>query len=253
MPRIARVRSEAGVYHVMARGINRQDIFLEGDDRHRYLSTLAKVKAKTKCKVYGYCLMNNHVHLLLAEGEDENISETMQRLGSSYVYWYNRKYERAGYLFQDRFLSEPVESDPYLLTVLRYIHQNPVKAGLVTNSSQYVWSSYLAYTTGTEHEVGLTDTEFILDIVGGVGLFEDYHQHIGDISFEAVERKPRATNAQILGCAQRILAEVPLAALPTLNLEERNRILRELKTVPGASCAQIASLVGVGKKVVERA
>lgn len=253
MPRIARLRSEAGVYHVMARGINKQDIFLEGDDRHRFLATLAKVKAKTMCKVYGYCLMSNHVHLLLSEGEEGNIGEIMQRLGSSYVYWYNRKYERVGYLFQDRFLSEPVESDAYLLSVLRYIHQNPVKAGIVTDCSQYVWSSYLAYTVGKEHEAGLTDTELILELSSGVELFKDYHQHMGEMSFEAVETKPRLKAAQVLSLAERIMGEVPLAALPTLQAAERNRILRELKATPGISCAQIASLVGVGKKVVERA
>jgi putative transposase len=88
--------------------------------------------------------MDNHIHLLIKEGQ-EPIGYTMKRIGVSYVVWYNRKYDRIGHLFQDRFKSEVVETDEYLLTVLRYNHQNPLKAGKVKSVVNYKWSSYTEY------------------------------------------------------------------------------------------------------------
>lgn len=92
--------------------------------------------------------MDNHVHILIREGK-EPLSKVMKRIGVSYVYWYNWKYERNGHLFQDRYKSEPVEDDKYLLTVIRYIHQNPLKAGIVDSIDQYQWSSHHEYTKST--------------------------------------------------------------------------------------------------------
>lgn len=93
-------------------------------------------KKKSKYEMYAWCLMNNHVHLLLKEGI-EPISTTMKRIGVSFVWYYNGKYNTNGHLFQDRFKSEKVESDQYLLTVIRYIHQNPVKAGIVKSVDEW--------------------------------------------------------------------------------------------------------------------
>ena len=90
--------------------------------------------------------MTNHVHLLIKE-RNEDLGIVFRRIGAKYVYWYNHKYKRRGYLFQDRYKSEAVESDEYLLTVLRYIHQNPVKAGISKNVRSYPWSSYNEYIT----------------------------------------------------------------------------------------------------------
>ena len=129
MPRKARAKSKTGIYHIILRGINRQKIFNDNEDKKRLLETLLRYKEKSKYQIYAYCLMDNHIHLLLKEGE-EPLAQIMRRIGGSYVYWYNHKYERVGNLFQDRFKSEVVEDDTYFLTVLRYIHQNPAKAGI---------------------------------------------------------------------------------------------------------------------------
>ncbi|MFA9560652.1 transposase [Evansella sp. AB-rgal1] len=136
MPRIARKKSSNGVYHIMLRGINRQTIFEDDEDKAKFLETLAKYKIKSCFELYSYCLMDNHVHLLLKEIE-EPLATIIKRISSSYVYWYNRKYRRCGHLFQDRYKSENVESDSYFITALRYIHQNPLKAGLVKS----IWDS----------------------------------------------------------------------------------------------------------------
>lgn len=253
MPRSARLRSESGVYHVMVRGINREDIFIHPQDRIRYLEALSQVKEISGCSIYAYCLMRNHVHLLMAEGSEDTIGETMKRLGSSYVYWYNLKYERVGHLFQDRFLSEPVESDAYLLAALRYIHQNPVKAGIVQECGQYVWSSYLAYASGREQPLGLTNTGLALGIAGGLDGFLAFHREPSAYEFLDLDEKVRASDETICRAGERLLQGHPLRAILTLDAEERHRVVRELKAIEGASNRQIARLTGMNRKMVDRA
>ncbi len=103
--------------------------------------------------------MGNHLHLLIKEGK-EILSNTMKRIGASYVYWYNWQYNRKGHLFQDRFKSEAVEDDAYFLTVLRYIHQNPQKAGLTDDIASYKWSSYKEYTS----KKTIVNIDFVLSL-----------------------------------------------------------------------------------------
>ena len=136
MPRVAREKSQSKIYHIMLRGINRQSIFEDDGDYIKFLDVLCTYKKNIEYEIYAYCLMGNHVHLLMKEGNEE-ISRTMKRIGASYVYWYNWQYGRKGHLFQDRYKSEAVEDDKYLLTVLRYIHQNPIKARLAKNVADY--------------------------------------------------------------------------------------------------------------------
>ena len=140
MPRAARKRSESGIYHIVMRGINRQVIFFEREDFLRFIETLQKYKNICEYQLFSYCLMDNHVHLLIKEGK-EPLETIMRRICGSYVFWYNRKYDRIGYLFQDRFKSEAIKDDTYFLTVLRYIFQNPVKAGIVKNVIDYPWTN----------------------------------------------------------------------------------------------------------------
>ena len=113
--------------------------------------------------MHAYCLMDNHVHFLISEGKD-SIAKTMKRINVSYAYYFNKKYRRMGHLFQDRFRSEPIEDDSQLLAVARYIHLNPVAAGIVKKPANYKWSSYRAYT-GKEEDELITDKEAILGII----------------------------------------------------------------------------------------
>lgn len=125
MPRKARKKSPTGTYHIVLRGINKQTIFEDDEDKHQLLKTIVKYKRISGFELYAYCLMDNHVHLFLKEVNE--LSQYMKRICSSYVYWYNMKYDRCGHLFQERFHSEDVDDPSYFLKVLRYIHQNPSK------------------------------------------------------------------------------------------------------------------------------
>lgn len=160
MPRSTRPKSQTGIYHVMLRGINRQQIFIDDEDKERFVETVKRFKKESCYEVYAYCLMNNHVHLLLKESS-ESIGQVMKRICGSYVYWYNRKYGRIGHLFQERFRSEAVEDQEYFLTVFRYIHQNPLKAGVSQSLEKWEWSSYHDYFG---RRAFIADTGFILEL-----------------------------------------------------------------------------------------
>ncbi len=140
MPRRPRRVSGSGIYHVMLRGVNRDPIFLDDEDRVRFLVALRTAKQVSACRVLAYCLMDNHVHLVLRTGT-EPLGVVVKRLGVRYAAWFNRRYERVGHLFQDRFKSVAVETDPHLVSLLRYVWNNPVKAGLVEHPDEYRWSS----------------------------------------------------------------------------------------------------------------
>ena len=161
MPRGARVKSESGIYHIMLRGINRENIFYDDEDYEKFIDTLKRYKDVSDYKIYAYCLMTNHIHILLKVGK-EDIDLVLKRIAGSFVYWYNWKYHRVGHLFQDRFKSEPIDDDIYFLTVLRYIHQNPVKAYMVKDIDDYLYSSIHEYINENSY---LTNTEFALSLM----------------------------------------------------------------------------------------
>lgn len=153
MARKARQKSSTGIYHVMLRGINRQVIFESNEDYNYFIKILYHMvypidenrrQLPALCSIYAYCLMPNHVHLLLRE-KTETLSSVVKRIAAAYAWYYNKRYEHYGHLFQDRFKSEPVNDMGYFITLLRYIHQNPIAAGLSQDVASYPWSSWGEY------------------------------------------------------------------------------------------------------------
>lgn len=128
----------------MMRGNERKDIFLDNYDRDRFLEIISQKKGNGRFSLHAYCLMSNHIHLMLSEGSEE-IGQIIKRIAVSYAQYFNRKNKRTGHLFQDRFRSEVIEDERYILSLLRYIHQNPIKAGLAKSAADYRWSSHNEY------------------------------------------------------------------------------------------------------------
>ena len=147
------------VYHVICRGNNRQEIFLDNRDYFRYLDLWHKYKAEMDFEVYAYVLMPNHVHWLLKTGLTP-LWEIMHRMHSTYAKWFNHRHERVGHLFQDRYKSIICDTDSYLLVLARYIHLNPIRAGLVREVNHYPWSSFPGYCG---HENTILNTSFLLN------------------------------------------------------------------------------------------
>src|SRR5947208_2258871 len=159
MARKARVEIEGGLYHVITRGNNRQTIFTCNDDFQKFLSLLEIQKHKLPFFLYAYCLMSNHVHLLI-ERQADPIGRIMHRLLTGYSQYYNRRYRRVGHLLQGRYKAILCQSDRYLAELVRYIHLNPVRAKMVARPEDYEYSGHRAYL-GTDRS-GLLDTEPVL-------------------------------------------------------------------------------------------
>jgi Transposase and inactivated derivatives len=250
MPRQARKKSESGLYHIMLRGINRQVLFEEEDDKGKFLDTIKQYKQKKEIKILGYCLMDNHVHILIKEG-NEPIANTMKRIGVSYVYWYNWKYERSGHLFQDRYKSEVVDTDEYLLEVLRYIHQNPVNAGIAQKMSGYKWSSYNEYM-GTPR---IIDATLVLGIFSGNEKLakDSFVKHMTEsgVSRNSIEDQRLTDNEAREKLRQDI--DMTFAEMQRLDKGKRDEVLRRMKDIEGVSIRQIARITGFTVNVVAKA
>ena len=143
MPRQARLILTNTAHHIVQRGHNRNAVFIVPNDFQYYLNTLREWKAKLGVQVYGYCLMVNHVHLILNPGENEDsVGNLMKRLAGRQTRYVNRLKNRSGTLWEGRYKSSPIEYENYLLACSRYVDLNPVRASMVAHPKDYLWSSY---------------------------------------------------------------------------------------------------------------
>ncbi|MGE4283890.1 MAG: transposase [Clostridia bacterium] len=179
MPRIARVKGEFSTYHIIQRGNARRNIFNSDDDRMRYLETLERMRGKYNFKLESFCLMDNHVHLLINDNGND-ISKIVKSINISYAYYFNRRNKRVGHLFQDRFKSELIDNDSYLLAVSAYIHNNPVKARMVKMPGEYKWSSFRSFIDNESDETCIISTDRILGTISANNkkAMEEYYSYV---------------------------------------------------------------------------
>lgn len=247
MPRTARKQSESGIYHVMLRGIDRQLIFEDTEDYYRFLDIVQECRELCNFELYAYCLMGNHVHLLLRI-QDDGLETIFKRIGARYVYYYNVKYQRIGHLFQDRFKSEPVEDDAYFLTVLRYIHQNPVKAKLCSRVEEYTFSSYADYL----HESTFIDTEFALRMIDRNEFVRYMNTPNSDTCLELVLPSRRAvTDVQARIIIEKISRCKTIQEFQGLEKSKKERFIKKIYE-KGVSVRQLSRLTGTTKGMVEK-
>ncbi len=147
MPRPLRPIDDGLIYHVIHRGNNRQDVFYKHGDFEAFLKAMADLKERKPFELYGYCLMSNHFHLLVRP-RGAPISRIMQSLLVSHTQRYHKNHRSGGHVWQGRFKSPVIQNDEHLLTVLRYIEANPLRARLVARAEDYPWSSYRAHGRG---------------------------------------------------------------------------------------------------------
>lgn len=246
MARLPRIHSQSGYFHITVRGVGKQILFEEKSDYLRYLHLLKRFSIETKVNICAYCLMENHVHLLVYD-RGENLALFMKKLGVAYSYYFNQKYERTGHLFQGRYVSVPIESDDFLLTVFRYILNNPRKAG-ICSAADYPWSSYRKY--GNQNS--FVDTMVLQEMLGS---FEEYAAFI-DAKYDDEEFETPNDAVQNDEWAIEIIRK-------TLNIESgtvlqsyvrqrRDQALRILKE-KGLTIRQIERLTGISKSVIQRA
>jgi len=159
MPREARLILDDSIFHIINRGNGRQEVFHDEEDFRKFLSILAYYKDKWRFKLYHFCLMPNHFHLLGEAGEAKLISKAMHDVTASYTRNHHLKHKTVGYLWQGRFKNMIIENDNYLLACGAYIERNPKRAGLVENLEDWPWSSYRVYALGKTIIVPIVDSE----------------------------------------------------------------------------------------------
>ena len=252
MSRPPRKSSSTGLYHVISRGLNRQNIFEEDIDFRKFIEFLKIVKVEMDFEIYAYCLMNNHVHLLLKEHNTRDITKIMIKLLTSYVGWYNKKYQRSGSLIGNRYKSEPIEDEQYFFAAVRYIHQNPMRAGSVRQLSDYQWSSYNEYFNKSD----LVDTHFILNLLSEDDVlakeqFRTQHFFKEENSFTISDGK-RLTDEQVARRISIVLEVDDVRSIATKPKGERNMLLTYLKEKECLSIAQIERVTGIPRGIISR-
>lgn len=150
MPRQPRLILDNVCYHIITRGNQQQTVFLDEKDRHKYMWILLKYKQQYKSKIYGWCLMNNHVHILI---ESDKLAKFMHGVNLSYTQYFKYKYKITGHLWQDRYKSFVIMKDEYLISCISYIEFNPIRANLVISPAYYMWSSYQTRVLGKSNKL----------------------------------------------------------------------------------------------------
>jgi REP element-mobilizing transposase RayT len=231
----------------MLRGVNKQQIFFDDEDYQKYIETLFYYKQISGFILYAYCLMGNHIHLLLKVGE-EPLKTVFRRIGDSFVYWYNAKYQRTGHLFQDRFRSEPVNTQESFLKVLRYILQNPVAAGLSISVEGYPYSSGQEYIFLKE---GITDIRPVLEIMN-INALEEFLNQNNEDHYMDIETSLRMKHTDAMA-KELILKEFGTYSPQVGKPKERRQLNASIKKIiySGVSIRQLSRLTGISKKLIE--
>ena len=253
MPRKPRTMSSTGIYHIILRSVNQHLIFEEDSDYQKFVYILSDCKMKYDIKVYAYCLMDNHIHLLLNSPMDK-LSVFFQSLGTKFVRWYNNKYLRTGHLFQDRFRSTSIESERAFLATIVYIHNNPVKANMCRYPSEYRWSSYNAYY-GQKNS--LIDASLADKIAGDRDslhrFFSRATNHSNDELFADDHRMQKLflTDEKALEVFISTSKLTSTSEVNNLNRVQRNHLICELRS-KGLTIKQVARLMDISLATVKR-
>ena len=252
MSKYLREFSSSKIYHIIIKGIDEGTIFYDDEDRNVFLNKLKITKKKYKYKVLAYCLMNNHVHLVIST-ENENLSKGIQSLIIRYARYFNRKYDRKGPFVQNRFNSKKVESQRYFLEVCRYVHRNPEKAG-IEKTDKYRWSSYHEYI-GKEK---IIDRRFLMHYLGNdIINFTEYttqkdsKQEINRLAeFEMIRKLSDDIVIKI------ILDKLKFSSVDEIinyfKNEKNHEKIRALKEIQGTNPTQIRRIIRVSRRLIEK-
>ena len=253
MARQLRILSETGMYHIMFRGLNKQNIFLREKDYEKMIEIIKKVKDEIDLQLFAYCMMPNHVHLLIREAEPGDISVFMKRILSHYAGWYNFKYEREGHLFANRYKSIPVEDESYFLALSRYIHQNPVKASLVENMQHYEYSSYVDYV---ENNNDFINIDFLLDMLDdnretSIKNFVKFTNLEDDEDFD-LEHHMQSKDAFFKRKIIQITGGMNPYDIRKMPKRERYELVKKLMVEHNLPKASLERILGISKKTLQR-
>lgn len=251
MSRKPRQKSLIGLYHITMRGNGKQLLFEDDEDRRRILSLVRSSIVRFNIRLIAWCLMGNHVHLVLSD-PDDNVSEAMHLVMSCYATWYNRRHGHVGHVFQDRFSSAPISSEEYLLDAIRYVHFNPQKAGICPYGA-YRWSSHLDYVE-RDPDIATVDLAFVRFAFTRV---RDYQTFMNASNVVVVRPSTggRIDEDEALDVGislVRLFGLSELSDVKSLDKTKRNEVLAAMRGA-GLSIRQIQRLTGVGEWSIRKA
>lgn len=208
MGRSLRIEYSGAFYHVTSRGNEQKDVFKSQKDREKFLSYLASASERYGAAIHAFCLMSNHYHVLM-ETPAGNLSQIMRHINGAYTNYFNTKRKRAGHLFQGRYKAILVEKNVYALELSRYIHLNPVRAGMVKMPEEYRWSSYRSYIGLASPPDWLITTEQLGQFQGGVlEMQSNYKSFVEDANGEVVESPFAGVVGSVILGSHEFIAEV---------------------------------------------
>lgn len=248
MPRGLRAQEQGAYNHVTARGSGRRQIFEDDSDKEYFIALLKRVALEERISIYAWCLMDNHIHLLL-KGQIQDISKMMQRVQTSYAHWFNGRHGHIGHVFQGRFSATPIDTDEHFLLAIKYIHLNP-RDMAIDEPLSYPWSSYRQYIL--QNDDGVCQYNEVLDILGGLNAFKEFHEsEENDVDLLALSRA-RISDAEADRIAMRICGRHYRDSLFLLDPDERRSLLARMR-IAGLSIRQIERLTGIGRGVIAKA
>lgn len=243
MSRQARITGE--YLHIIVRGIGKRILFEDDSDKEKYLFYLKKYADEAEITILAYCLMENHVHLCVRDAAGA-VSSFMKKMGISYAQYYNKKYERTGHLFQDRYKSENITDEVYLLSVFRYILNNPAKAG-ICKAEEYRWSSYHEYG----NKDGLTDSGMLCEMIGDRKNFVEFMLQNDETEHIDVDT-PGRDDMWALETLKNVLKVSSGTQIQQFERKQRDEALALLKK-KGLTVRQLERLTGINRGVIQKA
>jgi len=241
----------------MLRGNEKKKIFIDAEDKSVFIDILYDKKKDDNFCLYAYCIMDNHVHLVIKE-QEVPISHVMRRIGTSYAVYFNKKYKRVGHVFQDRYKSEVIEDDSYLLSVIRYVHNNPVKAG-ICKIHEYKWSSYPFYIQAARGQKKLVEHEEILscfskDANRAVRLFKEFNNQENSDDFIDMEEYMMGEEEALEYIKNYLDKNNIMIEYIRLREYKRERdiLIQELAGKSQLSLREIAYILGISRETVRK-
>ena len=240
MPRVARYLLNTSFFHVMVQGINKEEIFNQKNDKEKYLNIVNQYKKIYDVTILAYCVMNNHTHILIYCETTDKLSMFMHRVNAKYARYYNIKHSRVGYVFRDRFLSEPIYDERYLYTCINYIHLNPVEAGFVEKAENYKYSSYGEYIS----KCGITKDKVFKKFVDVENYELDYIQ-------EDLYMDININIENVIKAKTKVFCEIENTSLEEIfkEKEKLKQLLRFLKVGYKITNKEIQEVLGIGEYI----
>lgn len=255
MSRPLRFFSNSKIYHIILKGIDSQTIFYDDQDRNFFLKQISITKNEFNYIVYAYCLMVNHVHMVI-KCEDTLLSKAIQSLLVRYVHYFNQKYKRTGPLMQNRFKSKNVENEKYFIDVCRHVHRNPEKAGIAL-TQDYEWSSYKEYI-GKEKIISKKALLYYLNNDMNEFVKDTLKIDVEDIKeYAEYEMIDKLVDEQLIKYIMKKFYIDSVNEIPTFfknkSKEELEKIIKEISNIKGTNVTQVARITRLGRRCIEKA